>query len=288
MIRISKNLLRAVGFGAAFVAILLGLVALQHYRPQSSMPAGMDDRPRDPFLSSQTRKPTETMEGEEIPLLSQQRPTLMPDATPTPLSTWMKFNGQDLLGAPVLLQFEPACGGEDIVLPVFEILSWRSGILESEEFDLGTQTAVAWDHQGYTGLWMHSGLGWWGEEQTAYPLQEYLERHKSGRLNTPEEFDLKAAQCLIGSEVVFEISGEKVSGTVSALVRVPAAEVAEVSGHVMDLVPYLAETYPESGFGELDEGGLVLYFCGRQLSTEAADMSAGYYSQTRIIVGIAP
>jgi len=135
---------------------------------------------------------------------------------------------------------------------------------------------------------MHSGLGWGGEDQTAYAMQEYLERHKSGRLNTPEEFDLKAAQCLIGSEVIIEISGETVRGTVSALARVPAEEVAEVSGHVMDLVPYLAETYPESGFGELDEGGLVLYFCGRQLSTEAADMSAGYYSQTRIIVGIAP
>ena len=34
---------------------------------------------------------------------------------------------------------------------------------------------------------------------------------------------------------------------------------------VIDLVPYLAKTYPESGFDKLKAPELLLYFCGRLL-----------------------
>ena len=162
-----------------------------------------------------------------------------------------------------------------------------AGNFQSGLFDVGKSNVVAWEHMGYTDCGCtQAWICWAGcraRSHCGIPGAA-----QSRRLNTPDEFDIKAALCLIGSEVVLEIGRESVTGTVSAVARVPAAGVQEVSEHVMDLVPYLAENYPKSGFGELEEGGLVLNFCGRQLSTEAANMKADYYAQTRIIVGITP
>lgn len=291
MTKFWKNLLRAISLSSGILAIVLGIVLLRQYNPQ--LPAVQVSGPEisDPFLAqapSQARE--EPKNTARLGLRSGQAravATEEPPATPEPEKTWMRFGGVSLLEAPVNTRFRTAC--EDaIALPEFTVHAWTPEIFQSGLFDVGKSNVVAWEHMGYTGLWMHSGLDLLGRVQSAFPLQEYLERHKSRRLNTPDEFDIKAALCLIGSEVVLEIGGESVTGTVSAVARVPAAGVQEVSEHVMDLVPYLAENYPKSGFGELEEGGLVLNFCGRQLSTEAANMKADYYAQTRIIVGITP
>ncbi len=292
MNKFGKKLLQAVSISSGILAIGLGLVLFRQYKPQ--LPPVAESAPViiDPFLAEQPSPPNE--EAAPVQRLEVRaglgRVIVTEEAAPTPppADTWMRFGGVSWLEGQVKTTFAPTCEERLIALPAFSVYAWTPDIFESGLFEVGKSNVVSWEHLGYTGLWMHSGLDVLGRVQSAFPMQEYLERHRTGRLNTPEEFDLKAAQCLIGSQVVFEVNGEKVTGTVSALARVPAAEVAEVSEHVMDLVPHLAETYPGSGFGELDEGGLVLYFCGRQLSTEAADMSAGYYSQTRIIVGIAP
>jgi hypothetical protein len=291
MPKLNKNLIRGVGIGSGLIAIILGFMLFRQSKPQLFNPMPGTAFLVDPFLeaslpeASDTRiadpRPTKPLPPSAIKLPS-------PTPEPTPIPPWMEFSGLSLLGGPVLMRFEPACGDGDIYLPEFRVLPWRPDILASGEFELSMGTVVSWEHLGYNGLWMHSGLDWLGTPQSAFALQEYLERHESGRLNTPGEFDLKAGECLIGSRVIIEIGGEMGTGTVSAVARVPAEGVQEVSGHVMDLVPYLAETYPESGFAGLEEGGLVLYFCGRQLSTESADMTSGYYSQTRIIVGISP
>ncbi|HOE35797.1 MAG: hypothetical protein GX415_06785 [Chloroflexi bacterium] len=292
MTKFWKKLLQAVSISSGILAIALGVVLFRQYNPQ--MPPAVESAPaiRDPFLAGQPAQPV--MVTEAAPSLGLRSGlgraviTQEPEPTPPPADTWMRFGGVSWLEGQIKAVFTPTCEERRIALPAFSVYAWTPEIFDSGLFEVGKSNVVAWEHLGYTGLWMHSGLDVLGRVQSAFPLQEYMERHISGRLNTPEEFDLKAAQCLIGSQVVFEVNGEKVTGTVSALARVPAAEVAVVSEHVMDLVPYLAETYPESGFAELEAGGLVLYFCGRQLSTEPADMKAGYFSQTRIIVGIAP
>ena len=291
MNKIWKKLLQAVGVSSGILAIILGVVLFRQYNPQLSPVPESVPEISDPFLAEAAGEARKSPEGVgERPLRSGLGREIVPEeaAVPTqPEDTWMRFGGVSWLDAPISAHFATVCG-DTIALPEFMVYAWTPDIFQSGIFEVGKSNVVAWEHIGYTGFWMHSGLDWLGKPQSAFALQEYLERNESGRLNTPEEFDLKAAQCLLGSEALFAIGGESVSGTVSALARVPAAEVPEAAEHVMDLVPYLAETYPESGFAGLEEGGLVLYFCGRQLSTEPADMKAGYYSQTRIIVGIAP
>ncbi len=56
----------------------------------------------------------------------------------------------------------------------------------------------------------------------------------------------------------------------------------------MDLVPYLAETYPDSGFDQMDPPGLVFYFCGQQLTGEMANPNYGKWTQARFIIGFMP
>jgi len=54
------------------------------------------------------------------------------------------------------------------------------------------------------------------------------------------------------------------------------------------LAPYLAGTYPESGFAELDPDALLIYFCGRAALDEITDPDADYWTQTRYIIAISP
>ena len=77
-------------------------------------------------------------------------------------------------------------------------------------------------------------------------------------------------------------------GQVTAAVRVPSAQVEELSKHTMDLVSYLAGAYPESGFAELDPDALLIYFCGRAALDEITNPDADYWTQTRYVIAIAP
>ena len=117
-------------------------------------------------------------------------------------------------------------------------------------------------------------------------MMDYLERKESWRKRNPQEFEKNAAECLIGSKVSVQLGEKLLEGKVTAIVRIPASDVEIGSTHVMDMVPYLAKTYPESGFDKLNAPELLLYFCGRLLATETPDYSIRDYSRTRIIVAI--
>jgi len=73
-----------------------------------------------------------------------------------------------------------------------------------------------------------------------------------------------------------------------AAVRVSAEGVEELSRHTMELVPYLAQTYPQSGFSDLSEDALLIYFCGRAALDERTDPDAGYWTQTRYVIALKP
>ena len=206
--------------------------------------------------------------------------------TPTPKIPWMEFNKVSILDLPTFMTFQPGCEDKAIVSPEYRILPWTPDVFESGEFDINKGTAIAWEHLGYTGLWIHSGSDWSGNPLAAQPLQDYLERKDGWRKRTPEEFDQKAAECLIGSKVSMQVGEDLLEGKVTAVLRIPVSDVETVSTHVMDLVPYLAKTYPESGFDKLKAPELLLYFCGRLLATEKPDYSIPDYSRTRIIVAI--
>jgi hypothetical protein len=97
-----------------------------------------------------------------------------------------------------------------------------------------------------------------------------------------QDLSEKAADGLIGSKV----GDELLEGKVTAVLRILASDVKALSAHVMDMVSYLAKTYPDGEFDQLEALELLLYFCGRRLATEAANPTVGASVQSRIIMAI--
>ncbi len=202
---------------------------------------------------------------------------------------WMTFNGMDLLEGKLGFSFSMRCpGGKQVEIPTLKIIPWHPGVFENGEFGIGKELAVAWEHLGYEGLWIHSGWDFWLERSPATDLQYFLETNDLNEVQPLETLEAKLNDCLLGSDV--EVYSEELirQGQVTAAVRIPSGEVEELSRHTMDLVPYLASAYPESGFTELDPDALLIYFCGRAALDEITDPDADYWTQTRYVIAIAP
>jgi hypothetical protein len=202
---------------------------------------------------------------------------------------WMKFGELNLLEGELGFYFISSCdGGVNIsILPV-EVTAWHPEVFEGEEFGIGKNVAVAWEHLGYAGLWIHSGWDFWAERSPATDLQYFIETDALNEVQPLQRIETRLNECLRGSQVSLDQQGQTYSGEVAAAVRVPAVGVEELSKHTMDLVPYLAQTYPESGFADLDEDTLLIYFCGRAALDELTDPNAGYWTQTRFVIAIEP
>ena len=292
MINISKRLLTIISVGSGLIAIILGLLVFRHNQPQVFLPPITLEAPSDPFLVNTIftpqpePAPTATIPVEIPRSASKLRSTARPDPLPTATIPWMQFGDVNILDLPTVMTFQPACKTAPITLPQFTVLPWTPGLLESGAFNVGKKTVVAWEHLGFTGYWIHSGVDWLGKPLAAFPLQDYLEKINTWKFRTPEEFNQHATDCVIGSAVTLKVGDQTLNGKVTAVLRVPVTEMVAVSSHVMDLVPYLAKTYPESGFDKLQAPELLLYFCGRRLTTEREDPTIEYYAQSRIIVTI--
>ena len=202
---------------------------------------------------------------------------------------WMKFGQLDLLQGELSFDFETKCdGGEKVVISPIKIIPWHSDVFEGEEFGIGKNVAVAWEHLGYEGLWIHSGWDFWAERSPATDLQYFIETNAVNEVQPLERIETRLNECLRGNQVSLEQNGQTYRGEVSAVVRVAAVGVEELSKHTMDLVPYLAQAYPESGFADLDEDVLLIYFCGRAALDERTDPDAGYWTQTRYVIALEP
>lgn len=212
---------------------------------------------------------------------------IIPELTEEP--DWMKFGGLDLMNGEVSFDFETKCdGGEQVVIPPVKIVPWHLDVFEDGEFGIGKNVAVAWEHLGYEGLWIHSGWDFWSERSPATDLQYFLETDELNEVQPLERIESRLNECLRGNQVSLEQRGQTFGGEVVAAVRVPAVDVNELSKHTMDLVPYLAQTYPQSGFADLDEDALLIFFCGRAALDERTDPDAGYWTQTRYVIAIEP
>ena len=247
----------------------------------------------DPLLMNQYTLPvafeTEKTVVEAEPQTSKPTPLLKPASTQiTPTPEWMTYDGLDLTDQIMKATISLACEPRSISLPEVNLLAWYPGIFEEGKFDVSANTSVAWEHLGYYGLWMHSGQDLLGRNLTAFNLHDYLERDSQGNLRTPEEFDRLLKDCLVGSVVRLQVGGKTSLSHLTAAVRVPNLEVEELSGHVMDLVPYLSEKYPTSGFEKLAPPGLLFYICGRRLIGETNDPNSFYFAQARIIIAMQP
>lgn len=202
---------------------------------------------------------------------------------------WMTFDGMDLLEGKVGFSFSMHCpGNKQVNIPPVEIIPWHPGVFEDGEFGIGKELAVAWEHLEYEGLWIHSGWDFWLERSPATDLQYFLETDDLNEVQPLETLEARLNECLRGSDVEVNSEGIVRHGQVTAAVRVPSGEVEELSRHTMDLAPYLASAYPDSGFTELDSDALLIYFCGRAALDEITDPDADYWTQTRYVIAIAP
>lgn len=202
---------------------------------------------------------------------------------------WMTFDGMDLLEGKVGFSFSMRCtGSKQVNIPPVEVIPWHPEVFEDGEFGIGKELAVAWEHLGYEGLWIHSGWDFWLERSPATDLQYFLETDDLNEVQPLETLEARLNECLRGSDVEVSSEGIVRHGQVTAAVRIPSGEVEELSRHTMDLAPYLASAYPESGFTELDPNALLIYFCGRAALDEITDPDADYWTQTRYVIAIAP
>lgn len=202
---------------------------------------------------------------------------------------WMNFGGIDLLSASVGFDFSPACGGQSMVsIPPIEIMAWHPEVFETGEFGIGKNMAVAWEHLGYEGLLIHSGWDFWHERSPATDLQYFLETDALNEVQDLKTIENKLQDCLRGSSVHVSQDSQGLQGNVAAAVRIPPQGVEELSKHTMDLVPYLRQAYPGTGFEEIDENALLLFFCGRAALDEQNNPEADYWTQTRYIIALMP
>jgi hypothetical protein len=177
-------------------------------------------------------------------------------------------------------------GDGRLVLRPVDVHQWQPDILEGDLFKPGEGTGVAYvEDFGNVVLWLHSGL-----RQTASILQQWIERNESGYRVPWEQAVGKIRNDLIGSEVFIEQRSSYGFFKVTAAVRVPPSGVMEVSEHVMDLVPYLAATYPGAGFEDVIEtdDAVLLYFCGMALAGETPIPQMDRWTQARYVIAMEP
>lgn len=297
MLKIKRLFMAAFVAASGFSIGLLGTKIFNHDRAHQIDPI---------FYSKSTKYADRSMVTTALPSMHEESPILIsePPITTTantitattastvvetePASPWLIYDGVDLQANDVALTFEIACDGTVISLSPFSVMPWYDGIFDTGEFEANTDSVVAWEHLGYYGFWMHAGLDFFNYPQTAYPLQFYFEEDANGRRPYADEFNETLQKCLINSQVVLETKDGKSINAVKAAVRVPADEIPALSTHVMDLVPYLGEIYPDSGFAELESPAIILYFCGQRLSGEIYDIGELFWAQSRIIIAFEP
>ena len=223
---------------------------------------------------------------------SESTPTLLPTPSPTPTFTptpeWMTYDGIDFRDQEIEALFTMACDQAQVYLDPFLVRPYSPELLDSGEFNTNLDFGMAWEHLGFYGLWIHSGQSVQLGDLSAYPLQLYLENNPQGFRRNATELSEHLQNCLIGSEMRLRQGDSMSVNRVVAAVRIPPPEVEEVSLQPMNLVPYLAENYPDSGFDQMELPGLLFYFCGRNLSGEAFNSRLDYWTQSRFIIGFMP
>lgn len=288
-----KNIFLGLGISSLVISVVMGIVLYDKYGPHIPLSIVPPEIAASFIITSQpsiepspTPTPLKTVASptEDPTPLTEEVSTLLP----VPTEEWMVYDGIDLHEQQVEILVSLNCEDQEVYIQQFSIIPWHPEVFTNGQFAVTSNNAVAWEHLGLYGLWVHSGQDILGNELTAYPLQNTLERNDVGILHSPTSFDKALNSCLIGGEISIK-QGDTISlNQVVAAVRVPSGKVEEVSSHVMDLQPYLAETYPDSGFDQMTAPGMLLYFCGRRLNGESYNVNENYWTQSRIIIGFQP
>jgi hypothetical protein len=277
----------------AVVSLVLVIQLVDMYgprRPQTDIPEDTLAQ----FQPTEAIMPTQTATSQPEPtpvsthMAAETLPTIEPTPSPSPTPEWMVYDEIDFRDQEIEILINMACEGDQVYLNPFNVVPYRPELIDSGLFYSDLDFSIAWEHLGYYGLWIHSGQSSVYGDLPAYPLQIYIENDERGYRRYPEDLLDHINNCLIGAELRMR-QGETLSiSEVVAAVRVPPPDVDEVSRHPMELVPYLAEKYPDSSFDRMEAPGLLFYFCGRQLSGEAFNSDLDYWTQSRIIIGFMP
>ena len=253
-----RFLLLMLSITTGLIALFIGGMLINQRTTLAFSPLKPAEKLFDPFLNKSTNFPL--LAGPVFPIQNASF-SGEPELTVTkskagleniePIVEWMTYDSIDLSDQKIQVTINLACENMSITLPEFTSHAWYPGVFEDGTFDVGANSAIAWEHLGFYGLWMHSGQDILGRRLTAFNLHNYLERDIHGVLRNPAEFDQHLQDCLVGSIIRLQ-AGEKTSlSRITAGVRVPNGQIDALSEHVMDLVPYLAEQYADSGFEKI-------------------------------------
>ena len=210
-------------------------------------------------------------------------PTSVPTPTPTPFERYVIEGIRFSEGAPIAMNFHLP-EDELIELPQFTVYSYLRDIFDDPDFfQPGDRTAVSYlDDFGRVGLWAHSG----GRRTTMYPLQHWLEKNLTDH---PAPLESQAVTLgLKGSDVDIIVANQYVGFMrVAAAVRIPPMEVPELTKHVLDIVPYLAENH-STDFQSLigNQQVVFLYFCGLALEGEEVNPDTNKWTQARFVIAL--
>ena len=261
--RFNTNFIWPIGLISGSIGIGLLLLAFFWKPAQFSNSSGLDETSQ--IFQTQV---TNTQDSRIDLPLSDLTPDIQTAMTPSSAPQWMVYDGIDFRDRKVDALFTLLCDKDVIYLEPFQVDPYDSDIMQNDAFLSDMDFAVAWEHLGYYGLWIHSGLSYNLGALPAYPLQINIERDPHGVFRTPRKVDQYLKDCVISAEMQIRQDNSVSTNNIIAAVRIPPPEIDEVSQHTMDLVPYLAENYPDSGFEKMSSPGLILYFCGQKLGGE--------------------
>lgn len=262
--------------GGTALAYHFGKKSLEEFGYQSGGPGESSGN----FFNKESQilsRATEVAKTEEPESTLEAQGTPEPTKEPTPeseLITEWRFGNIDFGNKDKQIGIAYFLGENQILVPNFTPITWFEGLYETGAFEPKENTGLIYlDSSNRKILNVHSGRQGplHQEGYSAYKLQIYLEEHpENGVRRLPIEIN-KVVANIIGSDVVFKQEDKFAYSKIVAAVRVPPLKVIESQQHVFDIVSWLSQNYPDSGFRNVQGGDrniVVTKFCGRLLGGE--------------------
>ena len=225
----------------------------------------------------------------ETLMASTQEPTPFAPTNPTPEATRTpivqregEFAGIDFFDTSTPIDMGVFLDNLTIPVPQFNTLRFRKGILTTEEFLPYMNTVMVW-RDGGARMQIDGHSGWYDRDTQRVgfaftPWQLVLEENpqQTARISNAE-VDKKILNDFMGRQVMLRQGGKNALANIIAGVRVTPRFVPDSKTNIVDIIPWLAKTFPNHGFEQAQEEDpwkvLVLKFCGRNLQGEQLEES---------------
>ena len=296
--KISRRAFLRLGSAAAGGAALIGAAAVGRKVLED---LGVQLVPHGPvednFFYREAQRLAESTHVAPTPFQPQPTSEVTLESPPTPetYNAWV-FDNIDLSNSRKQIDMGFYIGQDTILVPYFTPVAFYEGVLEDGAFEAESNTGMTYlDGLNRKILNLHSGRRSALDTRgfTAWALQKYLEEYPStGSRRHPREVDEFIKKSVVGSSVVVREDKVSSNSKIVAGVRVGPQRVAESQEHVGDIIDWLGQNYPDSGFADLGRNHetLVIKFCGRLLAEipglEEEDLSRPTYQQARFFLAL--